>query len=203
VNYPKFRQGHGLLHLVWIVAALALLWWFHEPLLGWFGTYLDAGGPPRKADAILVLAGGWTGERVLLAGELVRQGYAPVALLSDPVKYYGQSECDLARAFAVSRGYEARLFECLTLRASSTREEALTLTGRLRARGVRSYLLVSVKSHLRRATRMFRSAAPDLDVRPVGAESPLYDLRHWYRRREGWKAVTQEWVKLVTSLVGI
>jgi uncharacterized SAM-binding protein YcdF (DUF218 family) len=204
MKHDTARGGHSLLSLALAILAIALLWWFAEPLAGGVGTLLDRTDTPRKADVVVVLAGGWTGERVLAGGALVRQGYAPVALLSDPGLFYEASECELARAFAAKKGFEARLFECLPAAgAKSTREEVAAIVPQLRARGVRSCLLVSVKTHMRRAYSLLHAAAPDLEIHPFGAESPQFELRRWYRRREGWKAVSLEWVKVITSVVGI
>lgn len=203
MRHRHAQGGHSLLSLALAILALFLLWRFGEPILGGVGTFLDRTEAPRKAGVAVVLAGGWTGERVLAAGALVRQGYVPVALLSDPALYYEASECELQRAFAAKRGFEARLFECLPVKALNTREEAAEVVSRLRARGVRSYLLVSSKTHTRRALGLFRAAGPELDVHAVGAEHPRFELRRWYRSREGWKAVSLEWVKVLTSAVGI
>ena len=80
VQAARIRPWLVLLLLCLILIAGA--WCLREPLLERAGTYLDVGQPPQQADAILVLAGGGSGERILKAGELVRQGYAPVAYVS-------------------------------------------------------------------------------------------------------------------------
>jgi hypothetical protein len=53
------------------------------------------------------------GNRILTAGDLVRQGLAPKALISGPSEIYGQFESDLAIPFAVRRGYPASDFVAL------------------------------------------------------------------------------------------
>lgn len=179
-------------------------WLLREHWMGWAGTCLDTGRPPVRADVIVVLAGGWTGERVLKAGELVRAGYAPLAILDSPRGLlYGASECELASAFAVRRGYSAALFECLEMSATSTKEEADKVAAELRKRGVRRCLVVSVRSHLRRAERIMRKAMPDIELHFTGADSPLYRLDRWYESREGRKAIFLEWMKNVTEPFGI
>lgn len=187
-----------------LLASASAMWALRAHWLGWIGSCLDTGRPPVKADVIVVLAGGWTGERVLKAGELARAGYAPVVILDSPLELsYGASECALARDYAVLRGYQASLFECLEMKATSTAEEAVFVREELRRRGVRSCLVVSSRSHIRRAERILRRAIPEVDLHFTGAESPLYRLERWYERREGRKAVFLEWVKTVTEPFGI
>jgi uncharacterized SAM-binding protein YcdF (DUF218 family) len=187
-----------------LLAALLAGWTFRDSWLGALGSFLDTGAPPVHADVIVVLAGGWTGERVLLAGELVRAGYAPLAILDSPQGLlYSASECALASAFAVSRGYPAASFECLEMKATSTAEEAVAVAAELRRRGVEKCLVVSVRSHLRRASRIFRRTIPGVELHFTGAENPLYRLERWYETREGRKAIFLEWMKYATEPFGI
>lgn len=192
------RRGAALVPLLALLALAAAAYFFREPLLRAPALFLDAGGPPQRADAILVLAGGWRGERILKAGELIRQGYAPKAYVSGPRSFYDRPECEAAIAFAVERGFPASWFECLPNSASSTREEARQLLPELERRGVRRLLLVSVRTHLRRARWFFDSARPrSMEIFYVGADDPAFRLEEWWRWREGKKAVVMEWVKIL------
>lgn len=194
---PK-RRGAFLLPIAFLIAALAALYLFREPLLRAPALFLDVGQPPQRCDAVLVLAGGWRGERVLKAGELVRQGYAPKIYLSGPRTFYMRSECEAAMAFAVEHGLPACWFECLPNEASSTREEARALLPELERRGVRRLLLVSVRTHLRRARWFFEAARPvRMEILYVGADDPAFRLEQWWKNREGRKAVVLEWVKIL------
>jgi uncharacterized SAM-binding protein YcdF (DUF218 family) len=164
---------------------------------------LDGGGKPEKADAALVLAGGSAGDRVTLAGDLVKEGYAPIALVSGPPFSYGVRECELAIGYAVRQGYDAKLFECADSDGTSTYEEAEDLIPTLRKKGVKKYLLVSTDSHTRRAAGIFRDLAPDLQCVPVSSHHPWFRLDEWWKTREGRKAVFYEWVKTITSWFGM
>jgi len=192
------RRGAVLLPLLALAGAAALLFLFREPLLRAPALFLDAGQPPERADAILVLAGGWRGERVLKAGELARQGFAPVIYLSGPRTFYEQPECDAATAFARMRGLPAEWFVCLPNTATSTREEARQLLPELARRGVGKLILVSARTHLRRARRFFEAERPpSMKIVYVGADDPAFRLEEWWRNREGKKAVVMEWVKIL------
>lgn len=187
-----------------LLAAVLAGWFSRDRWLGSVGSFLDTGGAPVPADVIVVLAGGWTGERVLKAGELVRAGFAPVAILDSPKGLlYGASECELARGLAARHGYPREMFDCLEMNATSTREEAAKVAAELKRRGVKKCLVVSVRSHMRRAERLMRRATPGVDLHFTGAENPFYQLDRWHKTREGRKAIFLEWFKNVTDLFGI
>lgn len=184
--------------LLALLALAGAVYAFREPLLRAPALFLDAGEAPQRADAILVLAGGWRGERIRKAGELIGQGYAPKAYVSGPRSFYDRPECEAAIAFAVEQGLPAAWFECLPNSASSTREEARLLLPELERRGVRRLLLVSVRTHLRRARWFFDAARPPgMQIFYVGADDPAFRLEEWWRWREGKKAVVMEWVKIL------
>jgi uncharacterized SAM-binding protein YcdF (DUF218 family) len=194
------RAALPLLLLLATVTAAVLLW---KPTLKFLANYPDVGQPPVKADAIVVLAGGWRGERILKASELIRDGYAPYALVSSPNYWYDMPECEAAKAFATRRGFPESPLVCVPVTAQSTREEVQQISPALRERNARRILLVSVSLHLRRAATLMREAAPGVSVVPIAAPPPDYDIARWYRHREGRKAVFLEWVKLLTYPLGL
>jgi uncharacterized SAM-binding protein YcdF (DUF218 family) len=200
---PGSRRGSALIPILAAVALLSLLWFGRGPILSRMGTFLNVGEPPRKADVALVLAGGWTGERVMKAAELVRQGYVPSAILSGSASYYDVPECQAAIAYASHRGVDPAIYTCVTTSGKSTREEAVDTLRELRRVGARKVLLVSVNSHLRRARQIYSELAPDLEIHYVGAENPNFKLAEWYKSREGRKAMFFELTKFVTSPFGI
>lgn len=193
------QRGGLLLPLAVLVCLAVLIWLLWQPVLRQAGLFLDAGEPPRRADAILVLAGGWGGERILKAGELIRAGMARKAYVSGPRILYGRCECDLAIPYAAGHGFPAEWFECLPNDGLSTRDEARVLLPELERRGVRTLLVVSVRTHLRRARWIFeKHRPPSMRIYYTGADAPWFRLEEWYRRREGWKAVVMEWIKVLS-----
>jgi uncharacterized SAM-binding protein YcdF (DUF218 family) len=198
---PRRRRGALLLAVLAALLALGLAFW--RPFLVFLADYPDIGQAPARADAVVVLAGGWQGERILKAGDLVRAGYAPYALVSGPSSWYGIPECEGAMRLAERRGYPKEYFVCAPNEARSTREEAAALAGFIRERKLRRILLVSVSTHLRRATTLMREAMPGVTVIPVSAKPLDYDPARWWEAREGRKALFYEWLKLLTGPFGI
>lgn len=153
---------------------------------------------------IVVLAGDHFGIRILKAAELVRQGFAPKALISGPENCcYGVRESELAIAFAVRQGYPASFFVSISNPGLSTREEANFMIAEVRRRNARRIDVVTSSYHTRRAGRIYRSLAPDLEFHMVAAEDQYFGPDRWWKTREGEKIFLQEWVKTVTDWFGI
>jgi uncharacterized SAM-binding protein YcdF (DUF218 family) len=182
-----------------IVLALA----FHNLVLSQLGAFLVKAEPPEKADIALVLAGDNGGNRILTAAQLVRSGFVPKVAVSGPSGIYGYHECDLAIPFAAKAGYPESYFIHLEHDARSTKEEAAATIPRLRQMGVHKVLLVTSNYHTRRAGRIFRSAAPDLEFVVVAAPDPDFTTSGWWHNRQGEKTVFMEWIKTVTAPLGI
>ncbi len=174
-------------------------WWLTA-----LGRFLIVGEPPKNADVIVVLAGDWRGRRILHAAELIKQGYASRALVSGPRHHYGLYEHELAIAFAVKHGYPADWFIGVPMNtADSTEDEAAQMVPELRRRGARRVLVVTSDYHTRRAGRIYRRKAPDLDIRLVAAADAVFHAESWWKTREARKSFFLEMVKVVTSPLGI
>jgi len=172
-----------------------------------FGYALVRDDGPAKADIVVVLAADSSGDRILKAAEIVRQGYAPRALISGTFNYYGVNECDLAIPFAIRHGYPAEWFIPFPGSALSTREEAGDILAELRRRGVHSFLLVTSNFHTARSARIFRSleraGGGGPDMRVVAAPYLDFDPGSWWRSRQSQKVAFTEWCKTVAEAIGI
>lgn len=193
----RSRLFWGALVLAGAILALAPIW------LPYAGSVLEASDPPRKADAALVLAGDGYGDRIRTAAELVRRGFVPKVYVSGPEGFYGLHEDELAIAWAVKQGYPASYFIPLRIKGTSTREEAELVLPLLRRERIRNLLIVTSDFHTGRAGRVFRKAAPDMNITIVSAPDHLFELRKWWRTREGQKAVFYEWSKIIADRMGL
>jgi len=185
---------------VWVAAAGAalLVLLLHTTILSALGGYLVQAEDPQKADIAVVLAGDFAGNRILKGASLVRQGYAPKALVSGPPAY-GVYESDLAIPFAIRAGYPEAYFVNFKHHARSTMEEAGLIAPELRKMGVKRVLLVTSNYHTRRSGRIFRSVAPDLTFFVVAADDPDFTAARWWKNREGRKTFVIEWMKTVAE----
>jgi uncharacterized SAM-binding protein YcdF (DUF218 family) len=172
---------------------------FHTFVMAALAGYLEKDSAPVKADLAYVLAGDGYGHRIFKAGDLVREGYAPEALVGGPAGTYGFHESDLAIPFAVKAGYPESYFVGLPMDAHSTREEAQTAVAEFRRRGAKRVLLVTSNYHTRRSGGLFRSVAPDIDFVVVGAPDEHFTARGWWHDREAEKTFVIEWLKTVAG----
>jgi uncharacterized SAM-binding protein YcdF (DUF218 family) len=172
---------------------------FHARILAALGSYLDQSGPPEKADVAYVLAGDSRGHRILKAAELVREGYAPHAVVSGPAGAYGHYESDLAIPFAVQAGYPESEFIPFPNHALSTREEAEAAVQELRSLGAHRVLLVTSLYHTRRAGGLFRSIAPEMTFIVVASPDEFFTKDGWWRDREARKTFLYEWLKTIAG----
>jgi uncharacterized SAM-binding protein YcdF (DUF218 family) len=167
------------------------------------GEYLTEQGPPCKADMVVVLAGDHWGNRVVKAGELMRQGWAPKALVSGAGVIYGINEGDLAIQYAARSGFPADHFIGLPSPARSTEGEAKYIVEELHKLGVHRFILVTSNYHSHRSAVVYRKAAPDLPFCVVASADPDFTADGWWHNREGRKIAFIEWCKTIANVFGI
>jgi uncharacterized SAM-binding protein YcdF (DUF218 family) len=196
------RIASGFLTVLLLAILLALF--NHQSILQSVGQYLVEAQPPEKSDAVLVLAGDHRGQRIQKAAELVRDGYAPVALISGPMEMYGVNEADLAIQFAERHGSPARYFAPVYITAYSTLEEAQAFAPELRKRNIHKLLLVTSTYHTRRAAATFRRVlGSSMEIKSVAAPDPFFRPDSWWHNREGQKTVFYEYSKTVANWLGM
>ena len=131
---------------------------------------------------------------------MVKQGYAPKALISGPDGNYGNYECDLAIPFAVKNGDPESGFLHLESHARSTAEEAQVIVKKAARDGREVEIpLVTSTYHTRRAGNIFRRSAPDLDFIVVAAPDEFFTADRWWHSREASKTFALEWMKTVAE----
>ena len=185
-----------------ILMVLTNAWWL--PLVG-CALVRDDG--PVHADIAVVLGGDTWGNRIVRAGELVRQGYVPAALVSGPPGFYDQHECEPEIAYAVRRGYPQQYFIPFPDEARSTLDEATIILPELRRRHLHYALIVTNDYHSRRALGTFRMIAQKtgggVDFRVVAVPDREFRAASWWRTRQGQKITFMEWSKTIAAAIGL
>lgn len=202
------RQPSFFLRFLCVVllAALAVYfsrdWWLRGLA---YALIKDEG--PEKADLAVVLAGDYWGNRILKAGELVRQGYVPAVLVSGPPGFYGLQECEPAIAYAVRQGYPGNWFIPFPDHARSTKEESGEILAELARRQVHRFLIVTSDYHTARAGRIFRGTehrmGESIPFRVVAAPDAEFHPDSWWLDRQGQKIAFMEWTKTFATALGI
>lgn len=167
------------------------------------GLFLINNQEPLRADAILVLAGDDRGDRLLRAAELAQAGFGPVVYVSGSGGVFGQNYSELARQYAIAKGYPAGVFRNLQHDADSTREEAALALERLRADGVRRLNVVTSDYHSARTRRVFARLAGNIEFRVVASRSWNFQYDNWWQTRRSQKMVFLEYTKTLADVFGI
>lgn len=167
------------------------------------GQFLIEEQGPFRADAALALGGDYTCGRIVKAGELVQQDWAPKAIASGGLQMFGRQEPDLAVSCAVQEGLPAGIFVPIYTNALSTSDEAEKLREPLARLGVRRLVVVTSNYHTRRAGRTLRRIlGPGIAIQVVGVPDPFWSPDAWWKNREGRKTEFYEWTKTVADWVG-
>ena len=168
--------------LLFVTIAFLHVYWM-PPL----GEFLVVSEQPTHADAVVVLAGDYYGNRILKGAELVKQGYAPKAYISGPGPFYGLYEGDLAIRFAAGKGYPESLFESMPNNADSTLEEAQIIWRELQKRNVHRLLVVTSDYHTRRSLGVWRRVAKGAEVHTIAAPDWHFQPATWWKTRPSRK----------------
>jgi uncharacterized SAM-binding protein YcdF (DUF218 family) len=171
------------------------------------GWWLDCADPPQRADAIVVLGGGFS--RPPYAADLYREGLAPRVWLARirpdeyeaPLRTLGvplRPETELNRLILLKKGVPAEDIRLYGQDINSTLDEADALAREFRGGTV---LLVTSRYHARRARLIFRDRLPGSRVIVCPTPYETFDRRWWRRKNLALAAVT-ETCKLLNYLTG-
>ncbi len=176
--YRAARRRTVSLAAAFLIAYLLI---FQTPLVWLAAEPLKVAAEPKKADAIVVFAGGvgesgqaggGYQERVKQAVDLYQQGYAPRMIFSSGFVFAFQ-EAEVMKSLAVANGVPPSAIVLETM-AANTHGNVVLSNQILRARGWRTILLVSSPYHMRRALLTWRRAAPDVEVTPAPVPRSLF-----------------------------
>lgn len=173
------------------------------------GRFLYIEDPLERADAVLVFAGTF-GERPLEAADLYRAGYAPLIVLTREAPDGGQvalarrgapmpDRADLARDAIVRLGVPPAAILTLAAIHDSTADEARSFRTLIQARRWGRVIVVTSKTHTRRARMTMNRTCGDLGVKILMRASRYdpSDPAHWWRRRADARSVLFEIQKYV------
>lgn len=168
-----------------------------ESLLQAAGDFLVVNDPLVRGDAIIAIGGNGP-ERVATSAALLRDGYGRWLVLSGGPYGLGHNSTVelLTQAFASGVPAERVLVDD---RAESTVENALGSARVMKARGLRTAIVVTSPYHTRRAavmfSRIFRHEG--LEVRVRAADNSFFEVQRWWTRHRDRNLVVREYVKML------
>lgn len=186
-----------------LLAAGGLIYLAREPILFALGDFLVCHETLVPGDAVVVLGGDASGNRILTGAQLVKDGWAPMLVISGAGAQYGKHESELAMEFAAAKGYPRQTMIAVPHPARNTADEASHDIPVLRQLGAKRYILVTSLSHTARARQVFLRTAPDLKFTVVGASEPNWENGRWWTNREGRKIWFFALTKTLADYLGI
>lgn len=189
----------------WSVVALGVLGLLAARGAGRFLVVND--DLPPRADAIVVLAGS-IADRVLEAADLYRAGVAPRVLVTRERLPAGLAELhalgvsppesdQITREALVRLGVPPGAIATLRRRTTSTATEARTIARHACAHGLRSLVVVTSRTHTRRARLILRRAlGSEVALTIRGSRYDPFPASRWWRRRHAAKQLLGEYEKL-------
>jgi uncharacterized SAM-binding protein YcdF (DUF218 family) len=172
-------------------------------LLVGIGHWLDVSDPLVKADAIVAISGD-TGARTDTAIALWKQGYAPLVIFSggssDPESV---ASAELMKRTAVAAGVPANAI-VVEGAAATTEENAERVAELMKARGLKSAILVTSPYHQRRAALLFERefGRVSLSFRNHPADDPQWDPNLWWTADPSRSLTFLELAKLGALVAG-
>ena len=190
-----------------IVFCLALvLFLFRVPILEKIGNSLIYQTELVPSDAIVVLAGSHTGNRMEEAVRIFNKGMGKVIVFSGYPYYPGMGSDIAMKQYAIKLGVpEDKIVTEKAVGENSTWGEALMNLKQLKRLKAKSFILVTSSSHTRRShwvyDRVIKSLNMDIILRVQPASDPKVPYPEWWKIRSGKKNVFNEYIKFFYYLI--
>lgn len=189
-----------------LIATLALL----ATMLAFASSWLLQADEPKFAEAIVILAGDV--RRTRHAADLFRQGFAPLVLISRPVRTAREQLLDgLDIPFPRAEELDFEVLSKIGVPTAniafygdgsvSTFDEALALQKSLFAGKSSRLLVVTSPYHVRRARIILADALPGVDLRVIATPYEQFPAR-WWTSQDAARDLLLEMTKLGFYLTG-
>ena len=192
--------------LLVILFAAMVLFVFRSPVIENIGRFLVWQDELKPSDAIVVLTGSSTGNRIEEAARIFDKGMGKVIVFSGYSYYPGMDSHIGMKEYAIKLGVARD--KIVTERATgeiSTWGEALMNLKQLKRLKAKSFILVTSSSHTRRShwvyDRVIKSLNMDIILRVQPASDPKVPYPEWWKIRSGKKNVFNEYIKFFYYLI--
>jgi uncharacterized SAM-binding protein YcdF (DUF218 family) len=193
------RSRKAMLVLIALPAFLISLWGM--------GGMLIVADRLERADAIVVLSGGGSNDRILYATRLYREGYAKYLILTETgIRYPGDPTVatQYARELAMDQGVPEDYILAPEVVVSSTKDEAQTVLKTSKASDFTRLIVVTDPYHTYRTRLIFRSvfrgSGIKVMVHPISGH--WYESATWFLTPAGWRNTLFEYFKIIGFYLG-
>jgi len=195
-----FRNRYTRALLIFSIT-VCLFYLFHVEILNYIARQLVYRDNINPSDAIVVLAGDQTGERLMAGISLFKKGYGKIIVFWGGPIYWKitNAELFLRQMKECGIGPESAVWSEERLLQNSTLGEAQVNMSLLKGKGARSFILVTSNYHSARARYVYAPLAEKNGMKIYIWPSQTSDvnLERWWRDREMAKIVFIELQKAV------
>ena len=174
----------------------------HEPVLQKMGNYLVLQGPLEPAEAIIVLSGSSTGNRIRAGAMLFQKGLGKIIIISGNEIYPEYYTHTIMKIHAIQLGVPEDKFIVSPIEGEiNTWGEGIHNLKKLKENNFKSFILVTSAFHSYRAHKIYDQIISELgynfkwSVYP--AEDPRIPIEDWWKKRVARKGVFMEFIKLL------
>jgi uncharacterized SAM-binding protein YcdF (DUF218 family) len=182
-----------------------VLYLFPEFILTKFSEALVYEDALVPAEAIVVLTGSWSGNRMSGGASLFKKGFGKFVAFAGYEIYPGTNKYVLMKKYAVQLGVPENkiLIEPEISGELSTWGEGQSILKLLEEKDIKSFILVTSKFHTRRAHAIYKKlineSKSDIKFQVYGAKDPNIPIKNWWRTRVGKKGILMEYLKIISN----
>jgi uncharacterized SAM-binding protein YcdF (DUF218 family) len=206
MNSETFKFSKWLAAISVVLSVILILYVFKTSVLEKIGSSLVFQDELKPSDAIVVLAGSHTGNRMEEAVRIFDKGMGEVIVFSGYTYYPGMDSHIGMKQYAIKLGVpEDKIVTEKAIGENSTWGEALINLKQLERLKAKSFILVTSSFHTRRShwvyERAIKSLSMDIALRVQPAPDPRVPYPGWWKIRSGKKNVFDEYIKFLYYLI--
>jgi len=207
ISTLRKRPKRYIIAIIFIIAA-CVSGLYLENILKSIGDFLIVENQLKKTDIIIVLAGSIP-DRTMEAADIYNDGYSKKILLTKEI-LPRSFEILLEKGVKIPEGYDINKIvltslgvsdddiESLDKRVQSTYEEASAVKNFVRENGYDSLILVTSKTHSRRAYLTFRSfLGNEIEIINKPTKYDDFNPDTWWTKRKDAKQLFFEYIKML------
>ena len=186
---------------------VSVLYMYPEPTLGKVSEVLVYEDALIPAEAIVVLSGSWSGNRISGGASLFHKGFGKFVIFAGYEIYPGSNIGVLMKNYAIQLGVpEENIITRHKISGDlNTWGEGQTILKLLEEKGIKNFILVTSKFHPRRAhavyKRLINESYSNMKFQVYGAEDPDIPIKNWWKTRVGRKVIFIEYLKALNYML--
>ncbi len=194
------------LALLVFLVGVSLLYIFSNSTLNGVSSFLVYEEPLIPVDAIVVLAGSKSGNRIKTGVGLYKKKLGKLLVFSGYRLYPKVYTHDHMKTIALEMGVlEEDIVTEISQEESSTWGEGVANLHLLKKHNVKSFILVTSSFHTRRSrwvySKLIENLELKLEFKVFPAKDPDFPVQDWWMQRGGRKMIILEYIKFLSYLI--